>query len=143
MTFQEERRFWGRVIQPAKQYCTPCCKCGIIQITPFSREICKFPCPIRIPTGCFPATASVTLENGKQLAMEELQVGDQVQASMFINVALLVIDLLLICLELTCGIFPKERFSQNKVKLHFFCQTKCMIIFINMITIYSYNKLNK
>ena len=31
---------------------------------------------------CFPTTASVTLEKGKQIAMAELQVGDQVQASM-------------------------------------------------------------
>ena len=91
VTFQEETRFWGRVIQPETQYCTPCCRCGLIRLTPFSRETCKFPCPIRIPTGCFPATASVTLENGKQIAMAELQVGDQVKTRMFMNITLLVI----------------------------------------------------
>ena len=91
VTFQEETRFWGRVIQPETQYCTPCCRCGLIRLTPFSRETCKFPCPIRIPTGCFPATASVTLENGKQIAMAEVQVGDQVKTSMFMNITLLVI----------------------------------------------------
>ena len=81
VTINPEQRFWGRVTRPESSYCTPCCKCGLLQI-PFVRERCKL-CPPKLPTGCFPATSSVTLQNGKQILMSELQVGDPVQTGMF------------------------------------------------------------
>ena len=34
---------------------------------------------------CFPATATVFLENGQSLSMYELQIGDHVQTSILIN----------------------------------------------------------
>lgn len=84
VTYDPQIKFLNTVIRPERWYCTPCCKCGLIQLTPYSREICRFPCPPRhLFPSCFPSTASVTLKNGKQIAMGELQVGDQVQTGMF------------------------------------------------------------
>ena len=71
-----------------------CCGCGIIRSGRLKRKVCEA-CGCKCGSEwnpdvagerqckkcnkCFPATARLSLENGKSIMMSELQVGDRVQ----------------------------------------------------------------
>lgn len=54
------------------------CTCGQY----YNHDNGKFQCN---GCGCFPSTASVSLENGKSIKMSELKIGDQVQTGIYVN----------------------------------------------------------
>ena len=71
--------------------CSRCdCSCGIrpksvglSSLTNARGDYECTPCDPSRKRNCFPATASVKLESGKQIKMSELQVGDRVQTGMW------------------------------------------------------------
>ena len=72
-------RQWIVVPTVRVETCTACgCTCGQY----YNHDNGKFQCN---GCGCFPSTASVSLENGKSIRTSELKIRDRVQTGIYVN----------------------------------------------------------